>query len=73
MNWTDLFRFSPRASRQEYAFVSVCTQGISLLFYALQGRFASEGLSWIQFILALYLTCYCWLWFGWGWRWPGVG
>ena len=53
MNWTDLFRFSPRASRQEYAFVSLCTQGISLLFYALQGRLAPEGLSWIQFILAL--------------------
>ncbi len=53
MNWTDLFRFFPRASRQEYAFVSLCTQGISLLFYALQGRLASEGLSWIQFILAL--------------------
>lgn len=53
MNWTDLFRFSPRASRQEYAFVSLCTQGLSLLFYALQGRLAPEGLSWIQFILAL--------------------
>ncbi len=50
MKFIDLFRFSPRASREEFALISLCGQIVSLLFYAVEGLFGPHSVSWVQLI-----------------------